>query len=84
MFPTVVYFKPESFIPVSFGFIVSPIIAAASALELLGAEGVSDVFDGVAEAVSVVVGRIDAPLITGPVVGSVLDPVRDRVLSTMV
>ena len=40
----------------------------------------SDVLDGVAEAVSVVIGGVDAPLVASSVVGGVLDPVGHRVL----
>ena len=39
-----------------------------------------DVLDGVAEAVGVVVGGIDAPLVAGSVVGGVFDPVGHRIL----
>lgn len=48
--------------------------------ELLGAEGVCDILDGVTEAVSVVVGGIDAPLSASAGVRVVLDPVSHRVL----
>ena len=39
-----------------------------------------DVLDGVAKAVSVVVGGVDAPLVAGPVVSRVLDAVGYRIL----
>ncbi len=57
-----------------------PVVAASPALKLLGAERVGDVLDGVAEAVSVVVGGVDAPFVAGPVVSRVLDAVGYRIL----
>ena len=61
-------------------FYFLPEVAATTALELLGAERMRDVLDGVAKTVSVVVGGVDAPLVARAVMGGVLDAVRDRVL----
>lgn len=49
-------------------------------LELLGTEGMCDVLNGVTEAVGVVVGGIDAPLVPRVGVGRVLDSIGHRVL----
>lgn len=59
---------------------VLPVITTSSTLKLLGAKRVSDVFDGVTQAVGVVIRRVDAPLVPSPVVGRIFDPVGDRVL----
>jgi hypothetical protein len=48
-------------------------------LELERAEGVGDALDGVRLAVGEVVQRVDAPLVAGPRVGRVQDPVEHRV-----
>ena len=48
-------------------------LPAPPGLEFLGAERVGDVLYGVAKAVGVVVGRVNAPLVPGPVVVGVLD-----------
>lgn len=52
-------------------------------MELLSAQGVCDVLNAVAQTVRVVVGGVDAPLAAGPVVRLELDPVRHRVLFTL-
>ena len=49
-------------------------------LELLGAQGVADVFDGVAQTVGEVVGGVDAPGLARVRVRRVLDAVGHRVL----
>lgn len=52
-------------------------------LELPSAEGVGDILNGVTEAVSIVIGGVDAPPILGSGVWLVLDPVRHWVLFTV-
>ena len=52
-------------------------------LELPGAEGVSDVLNGVTETVGIVIGRVDAPLTPSPWVRLALDPVCHWVLLTV-
>ena len=54
--------------------VAQPVVGRAAVLELLRAEAVRDVLDRVDEAVGVVVGRVDAPLVAGAVVGGILDP----------
>ena len=49
-------------------------------MELFGAQRMGDVFDGVAKAVSIVVGRIDAPIVAGTVMGGVFDTIGNRIL----
>ena len=56
-----------------------PVVKRTVDVELQRADGVRDMFDGVALAVGVVVHRIDAPLVAGAVVMGVLDAVEDRI-----
>ena len=60
---------------VGFDGVAEPVVTAPPRLELFGAQGVSDVFNGVAKAVGVVVGWVDAPCVPCPVVVGVFDPV---------
>ena len=48
-------------------------------LELLRAQRMGDILDGITETVSVVISRIDAPLVSTSLVVTVLDTVRYRV-----
>ena len=52
-------------------------------LELPGAERVCDVLYGVTEAVGIVVGGVDAPLVSCPGVWPVFDPVCHWILLTI-
>ena len=56
-----------------------PVVERAVHLELERADGVGDALDVVAQAVGVVVERVDAPLVAGVVVGGVADAVEQRV-----
>ena len=56
-----------------------PVVKFPVVLELQGAQGVSDVLDGVGQAVGEVVHGVDTPGITCAVVGGVTDPVQKRV-----
>ena len=63
--------------------IAQPVVTAPPCLELLGAEGEGDVLHGITQAVSVVVGGVDASLVLGTVMVSILDPVDHRILLTL-
>lgn len=52
----------------------SPVVAGPPDLKLQGAQRVGDVLNRVTQAVREVVGRVDAPLVTGVGVRHVLDP----------
>ena len=56
-----------------------PVVERPVVLELERADGVGDALDGVRLAMGEVVQRIDAPLVAGPRVGGVQDPVEHRV-----
>ncbi|MDT4857438.1 hypothetical protein FQZ97_918620 [compost metagenome] len=56
-----------------------PFVERAVILELQGADGVGDAFDGVRLAMGEVIARVDAPLVTGLVVVGMADAVEDRV-----
>ena len=56
-----------------------PLVQRTMALELKGADRMSDAFDGVRLAVGEVVVGVDAPLVAGLVVMGVADAVHDRV-----
>ena len=56
-----------------------PVVERPVVLELERAEGVGDALDRVRLAVGEVVQRVDAPLVAGPRVGRVQDPVEHRV-----
>jgi len=56
-----------------------PFVQRTVALELQGADGVSDAFDGVRLTVGEVVVGVDAPLVTGLVVVGMADAVHDRI-----
>ncbi len=56
-----------------------PVVERPVILELEGAQRVGDPFDGIGQAVGVVVHRVDAPGVAGPVVRHLENPVDDRI-----
>ena len=65
--------------PVDAQFDQEPVVERPVDFKLQGADGVRDAFDGIAEAVGPVVGRVDEPLVAGAVVRGAHDAVHHRV-----
>jgi len=61
-----------------------PVVQRAVVLELQGADGVGDLFKRVGDGVGVVIHGVDAPVVTGAVVGGAQDAVDDRVAHVQV
>ena len=60
-------------------YVAEPIIRRTSLLELLRAQGMWDVLDGIAQAMRVVVRGVNAPLCPGAMMSHVFDAIRHRV-----
>ena len=64
---------------VDFERLVEPLIRDTAENELGGAEGVGDALEAIAKAVSEIVGRVDLPLASGPVVRLVENSVSSKI-----
>ena len=56
-----------------------PVVQRPVIFELQGTERVGNPLNGVAKTMGVVIHRIDAPLVSGPVVGDLENPVQNRI-----
>src|SRR5204863_4956747 len=65
--------------PIDFQFVEDPIVERAMILEFERADRLSDLLYRIGDAMGEIVHRIDAPFITRSVMGSVYNPVDDRI-----